>query len=769
MVTADMLIARAMRRTMRLAAAAALLVLAGCGAHTPAPQSVEHKPMSPTSSPRPRIAAAAASPISFARIASFPPPGWHVPRHVRLSPDGALVTYLQSESQSDQMALFALEVATGKHRVLVRASDLIASDQPLSRQEELRRERQRKRIKGVTAYSWAEHANVMLLPLGGNVYLRAADGKITQLTATEAPEIDPKLCSDGSQVAFVRNGELFVVDTASGVEKQLSKPAAAGITHGLSDFNGQEEFDEPSGFWWSNQCDAIAYLEVDERHVDKVPVMGYRHGADLQYHRYPRSGRRNPIVKLGVVDVASGVTRFVDMPTAAGFDTGDQYLGRVHFSDDSKVLYVQRLSRDQRRLALLRVEVASGKGVHIIEESDPAWVEMSPMLPLADGTLLWTAWRHGHRHIERRAANGTLLNTLTAGNWDVFSLVGVDKQRARVLFIANRDGLLDRQLYAAPLNGGELSRLTAETGVHDIAGNNPQLGFVDIHSSNQRLPAAVVRGPLGKVRGSIAVPIDTDFDKLGIVAPKLVTIAASEGAPDLRGALLLPPDMDASKKYPAVLMVYGGPGVQTVLNSYNPRLLWQHMAQRGVVVLQVDNRGSKGRGHDFETPIARRLGEVELSDQLRAADYLGALPYVDAQRLGIYGHSYGGYMAAMAMLRAPGRFVVGVAGSPVTDWRYYDTGYTERYMGTPANNAAGYDRSALNGLASQLQGKLMVVHALMDENVHFEHTATLIDALVAADKDFDLLVFPGERHGYRSPQARRYAYRRVVDYFAQYL
>ena len=754
------------------AVAVPLLGVMACGPQAPPNPPTHTVKQDSMQAPNPetvRIADASASSITFARVAAFPRPGWQVPRRARLSPDGKLVTYLQSESQSDEMALFVLDIASGKHRVLLRAGDLVDSSKPLSREEELRQERQRKRIKGVTGYSWAAGANTILLPLGGDVYLRQADGSIKQLTDSEAPEIDPQLCADGSKVAFVRNGELFVVDTGNGKEKQLSKPAEAGVTHGLSDFNGQEEFGEPSGFWWSQDCDKIAYLQVDERHVDKVPVMGYRNGADLQHHRYPRTGRPNSIVKLGVVNVSNGVTRWVKMPDAAGFDSGDQYLGRVRFSADSKALYVQRLSRDQQRLALLRVDVASGAGQHIIEESDPAWIELSPMAPLAGGDLLWTAWRKGHRHIERRSSDGKLIKRLTAGDWDVFELVGVDDDRKRVLFIGNRDGILGRQLYAVPLAGGVTERLTSEDGWHDIESSDPSVGFVDIHSSNQRLPLAVVRGPNGNVRGSIPVPVDADFDKLKVAAPKLIKVAASEGAPELHGALLTPPNMDPNKKYPAVLMVYGGPGVQTVRNIYDPRLLWQHLVQRGVVVLQVDNRGAKGRGHDFEAPIAKRLGEVELSDQLRAADYLAALPYVDGKRLGIYGHSYGGYMAAMAMLRAPGRFRVGVSGSPVTDWRYYDTGYTERYMGTPQNNQAGYDGSAINGLADQLIGKLLVVHALMDENVHFEHTASLIDALVAADKDFDLLVFPGERHGYRSPKARRYAYRRVVDYFANHL
>ena len=239
----------------------------------------------------------------------------------------------------------------------------------------------------------------------------------------------------------------------------------------------------------------------------------------------------------------------------------------------------------------------------------------------------------------------------------------------------------------------------------------------------------------------------------------------NDGQPNLYGMLLKPRDMKANRRYPAIVMVYGGPGVQTILNQYNPRLLWQHLADRGFVVFQLDNRGSTGRGHAFESPIYRKMGDVELEDQLRGLDWLQQKPFVAKERCGIYGHSYGGYMAAMAMLRAPLRFKAAVSGSPVIDWRYYDTGYTERYMSTPQANPDGYATSELSHLASKLAGKLFVIHALMDENVHFAHTAKLIDALVAADKDFEMLVFPGERHGYRSSKARRYAYRRVVDFF----
>jgi dipeptidyl-peptidase-4 len=277
-----------------------------------------------------------------------------------------------------------------------------------------------------------------------------------------------------------------------------------------------------------------------------------------------------------------------------------------------------------------------------------------------------------------------------------------------------------------------------------------------------------IRDAGGAGVGELPVTIDADLASLELRPTEAVTVK-SPGGPLLHGALLKPRKMVAGKRYPAVVMVYGGPGAQTIRDRWSPRLLWQHLADRGVVVFGLDNRGSQGRGPAFAAAIHRNAGRAELEDQLAGAAWLASQPYVDGKRLGIYGHSYGGFMAALAMLSAPGRFAVGVAGSPVTDWRYYDTGYTERYMGTPADNPAGYDGTDLGKKAAGLQGKLFIIHALMDENVHFENTAHLVDALVTANKDFDLLVFPGERHGYRNPAARQYAQRRVVDYFAAHL
>jgi dipeptidyl-peptidase-4 len=707
-----------------------------------------------------------ASAVSFERMAKFPEPGWHVPRRIAYSPDGKLVTFLQSESQSEEMALFAFDTATKSSRVVLRAGDLQKQERTLSREEELRRERQRKRIQGVTDYAWAKRAPVMVIPFGGDVFVRGQGGETTRLTDTPAPEIDPQICEGGEKVAFVRDGELFVVDVGSKKETQLTRGAPAGVTRGLSDFNGQEEFEEQSGFWLSPACDRVAYLEVDERGVATHPVMGYRAGkADLMQQRYPAAGEKNPVVRAGILDIATKRTAWLSWPSGA-----ERYLGRFKWSADGKALWLQALDREQKRLSLVRADARTGALAEVVSETSPAWIEFADMRLLERSPrFLWTATTGGHRHLEvRDAATGAKGAALTTGAWDVAHIVEVDEDKGRVFVVGSRESPLEAHLYAVPLAGGEPERLTKEPGDHGGVVGPGGRGFVDVHSAKDRPPKAEVRDGGGAILGELPTPKDPDMDALKLRPLDTVTLKGPSGD-TLFGELLRPRALQPGKRHPVVVMVYGGPGAQLVRNRWSPRLLWQHLADRGFVVFQLDNRGSHGRGPGFEAPLYGKLGDVELTDQIAGVEYLRALPFVDGKRIGIYGHSYGGYMAALALLKAPDHFQVGVAASPVTEWRLYDSGYTERYLGLPSKNAPGYDASSVNGLARNLRGKLLLVHAMMDENVHFQHTALLIDALVAADKPFDLLLFPGERHGYRSPDARRYASRRVVDYLVEHL
>lgn len=727
------------------------------------------------------IAPASASRVPFARMAKSPEPGWNVPRSVQHAPAGpgterGLITFLASESGDETMSLFAFDADTGKTEVMLRAKDLgDDTGAPMSREEELRRERQRDRNQGITSHVWAKQAKVLVLPYKGDIFVRdfvhEPTGAVRRLTKTAEPEIDPSPCASGERIAFVRKGELSSIDVKTGKETALTTPKlpTGEITHGLSDYVAQEELGESSGFFWSPRCDRIAYLEVDERPVDKLPILGYRGEPDLMMQRYPRAGTKNPLVRAGIVDVTTKKTVWFEWPSAS-----ERYLGRFAWSDDGKSLFVQSMTRDQKRVALVRVDPDTGKTTEIAVDTSPAWVAFSPIRVLRKTPqLLVTSTKSGHRHIElRNQKDGALVRTLTSGDWDVDSIAGVEEGPAgagRVLFVATKDGPLERHLYAAALSGGEPgpTKLTSEHGVHSIKVDDAATTWVDVHSAIDRAPRAdVVRDGKPARGGVLPVPADPEIQALALRSAEAVTVTSPSGE-TLHGSVLRPRTITG--RHPAIVMVYGGPESQLVFDSWSPRLLWQHLADRGFVVFQLDNRGTGGRGRSFAQKVHKQLGRLELEDQIAGARWLASQPYVDGSRIGIYGHSYGGYMAALAMLEGHGVFKAGVAGSPVTDWRLYDTGYTERYMETPQTNASGYDGSDLSKKVAGLTGSLLITHALMDENVHYTNTARLVDALIAADKRFDLFVLPGERHGVRAPAARAYMPERVAEYFVDHL
>lgn len=704
--------------------------------------------------------------VGFERLSKMPEPGWNVPRRFAASPDGKLVTWLASESGDMTYSLFAFDRATKTSRVLLRASELPGGSKPLSREEELRRERQRTRATGIAMYDWAEKAPVMLVPGGGDIFVRAENGALKRLTETPDPEIDPRLCATGERVGFVRNDDLFTMDVATGKETKLTTGGPAGTTRGQSDFLGQEELDEPHGFFWSPQCDKMVYLEVDERGVAEHPVLGYRgQSSDLMMQKYPLPGEANPKVRAGIVDVNTKKTTWFSWPT----DT-ERYMGRFSWAPDGSAVYLQTLDRRQQRLGFVRVDAKTGQTKELFSETSAAWLELADYALLEKKQqFLWTHDVGGFTHLELRdATTGASILPLTSGKWNVHGISRVDEVSKRVFFVADKDATLDRHLYSVSFEGGEIKRWTDEPGVHGAGLDRQAKLMIDMHSAADRPPKVVLRELGGSVLLDLSPPVDPEITSLGLRTPEFFTVPVGAGV-DLHGALLSPRVMEPGKKYPVVVMVYGGPHAQTVLNMWSPRLMWQHLADRGFVVMEVDNRGSGGRGPAFEAPLSGKMGDIELVDQIAALDAIAKRPYVDANRVGIYGHSYGGFMAALALLKAPDKFHVGVSASPVTDFRLYDSAYTERYLGLPKDNAAAYDATNLMKMAGNLRGKLLLVHALMDENVHFQNAASLIDAFVAANKPFDLLVFPGERHGYRSPLARRYAYERVVDYLVKNL
>ncbi len=709
--------------------------------------------------------------LTLADAARYPRPGTTAPHRLEFTPDGAAITYLFSAPESLVQQLWRYDLATGEQQSLTNEQPEQAGS--FSIEEQLRRERSRTREVGVTDYQFVREDGagqlVLLVPRSDALYQRRGDGPLTEIPGT-AGALDPTLSPNGRHVAFVRNDELWVTDltTAEAVPRQLTSSAGDGITNGVAEYIAQEEMGRSKGYWWSPNSQHLAYVQADSRHIPRYPIVHQGSGSlIIEEHRYPFTGQPNARVRLGILTL--------DQSTAPYWlDLGandDIYLARVAWRPDA-VLTAQIESRDQRTLRLVAFDTAGQQQTLIEEHGDP-WLNLANDLRfLPTGEFIWSHERSGFRHLALYQADGQEIRALTAGEWLVTGVVAVDNNQRTVYFHGTRDGVTERHLYRVSLDGGEITKITTAAGWHETV-VAPTVGlYVDRYSALANAPTLTIRRLADNtVVATLFADPQATAEKLGLPVPELASFQTADGA-TLQAAIYSPAAATNATAYPIIVSVYGGPHAQRVENSWNLTvdLRAQYLAQQGFVVLKVDNRGSANRGLAFEGAIAGDMGKIEVADQVAGVEWLAAnRPYADGKRVGIYGSSYGGYMTCMALFQAPATFKVGVSGAPVTHWDGYDTYYTERYMGHPAQNPSGYRNSAPLTHVEKLQGKLLLIHGLIDENVHFRHTARLITALIAADKDYDLLIFPSERHMPRDAKGLEYYEKRLVAYFQQYL
>lgn len=702
--------------------------------------------------------------LTISDLARFPRPGMNVPGGLGFTPTGDAATYLFSAEGSLVRSLWRLDLATGERRVIAGPPPATTSESSLSREEELRRERARLRELGVTTYEFAADAPVetLLVPGGGRLWVRRGDGDLEPLNDTEGA-VDAHLAPGGDLVAFVRAGDLWVAPVTGGAPRRLTFDAADGITNGLAEFIAQEELDRHRGFWWNPAGDRIAFIRVDERHIPEYPIVHQgRPGIDVERHRYPFAGQPNAFVDLGIVELATGTVRWLDLGP-----NRDIYIARVGWRPDGCLL-VQVLSRDQQTLQLVLFDAAGTRTV-LREERQLPWFNLDgEMHFLRDSTLAWTTERSGFRHLELVSPDGTKVRQLTAGEWMVTSVLGLDEAAGFAYVVATRESPLERHIYRVPIDGGEPERLSGEPGWHGGVLAPRGRWLIDAWSSRTHPPRVVVRNLHDGSELSLHGGEPVTPAALGLVVPEFHRVTAPDGTV-LYGALYRP--SAAAGPVPLVVSVYGGPHVQRVVDDWSLTvdLRAQYFVQQGIAVWKLDNRGSSGRGLAFEAHIARRMGTVEVEDQVAGIAYLRTVAGIDTSRVGIYGWSYGGYMTLMAMLKAPQVFRVGVAGAPVTDWDGYDTAYTERYMGTPADNPEGYREASALTHAGALAGPLLLVHGMTDENVHFRHTARFIVALTEHARPYELLIFPEERHMPRDLRGLEYQERRVIEFLLRHL
>lgn len=711
-------------------------------------------------------------------VARYPLPGAAIPGALAFSPDDTLVTYLFSPDGGLARHLYAFDLNTGDERLLVSPPDGGASEENLPLEEKLRRERLRQVEIGVTDYAWAKEGGRILVPLPDGLYV--ADGPDAPLekilAAGRRPAQDPRFSPDGRWVAYVQDAELNVVPSAGGQPRQLTHGArGTGKSNGLADFIAQEEMRRHHGYWWSGDSQWIAFAEVDETHIPIYRIM--HQGKDTvgegaqEDHRYPFAGEANARIRLGVISVAGSEPVWMDLGPEE-----DIYLARVDCLPDGR-LAAQIENREQTRLDLVVFDPATGEGQSFLRETSQVWINLHDMFkPLKKaredgGAFIWASERTGFMHLYFYNGQGELIRPLTHGQWVVDGLAGVDEKRGLVYFTASLDGPTESQLYVAPLEGGEPRRITLDPGFHTVELDHGFQRFLDTHHSLESPPSVTLRSLADGVElAAIYHQVDPRIKTLGLRPPEIMSFENSDGV-TLYGALYRPPAEFGDGPHPTILHVYGGPWVQLVTNSWRPTIEMraQYLSRLGFLVFSLDNRGSSRRGLDFESAIKHNMGDVEVRDQVDGLRWLVDQGLADPERVGIYGWSYGGYMAAMCLAKAPETFKVAVAGAPASHYDGYDTHYTERYMGTPQSNPGGYERGSVLAHVAGIRGKLLIVHGLIDENVHFRHTARLINALIAARVPYELLLFPDERHLPRQEGDRIYMEERIRDFFVENL
>ncbi len=716
-----------------------------------------------------------ANKLTIDRIYSSPSLNGHTLTSLKVSPDGQRVTYLKGkESQSNRYDLWEYNVALQRHQLLVDSAVFSQGQEQLSDEEKARRERQRIYGFGIMEYQFSADGTTLLFPINGDLYLyNLSTQTAKQLTQTEAFETDAKFSPKGHFVSFIRDQNIYVINLKTNKEIQLTKDGKGPIKNGMAEFVAQEEMKRMTGYWWSPDESHIAFLKVDESPVDIVVRNEiYAENIKLIEQRYPAAGTNNVKIKLATVNINNKKIAFIDLGKEQNI-----YIPRVKWLPDSKHLSYQWQSRDQQTLKLRVVNIRNQRQQTLLTEHSDHWINLNDDLTFLNQSdhFIWASERDGFKHLYLYNNDGKLVAQLTKGKWVVDQLVAVDEQQGWVYFTGRADTPLERHLYKVPLTGKtpeQVVRISKRNGMHNIVFSASGSVYVDHFSNLSTPPNVSLHQPNGERIAWIEAnaldenhPISSYISQL--VTPEFGSIRSDDQSVDLYYKLYKPVDFIPGKKYPVIINVYGGPHAQRVINQWEGANFTQILLQQGYLVFQLDNRGSNYRGTAFEFPIYKKLGDIELVDQISGVKYLRTLPYVDENRIGIYGHSYGGYMTLMALFKAGDYFKAGVSGAPVTDWQLYDTHYTERYLSHPKTNALGYQQSSVFPYIQNLTNPLLIYHGMADDNVLFTHTTKLIKALQDENKQFELMTYPGSKHSMRGKKVKVHLYNTILHFFNQ--
>jgi len=685
---------------------------------------------------------------------------WAVPSpsQVRFTPDGDLSYFLSSENGRD---LWVLDAESGERSIVVSAETLVELAPSPSQATKDERERTRRTRFGVPDYHWSPDGQTLLLSSSGRLILYdLASEDTAHLAPTKSSVLDPKFSPDGSMVAFVYEHDIWVVPTAGGDERQITFGGTELILHGDLDWVYPEELRVRTGYHWAPDSAHIAYLELDETLVPIYPITDLINDqASVDLQRYPKPGDPNPRVRAGIVDVKNARTAWIDRAA--------EYIPRIHWKDGDTVA-VQLLNRGQDELELVFIDADSGRSRSVFVETDPHWINVPAGLPfVSDDRFVWTSERSGYRHIYLYGDDGEQIRQVTEGEWQVAGINAVDTEHDLIYFSANRDNPIGNDLFRIRFDGTGLERLTDGRGTHTVSMNVASGGYLDRYSSLTEPGMTTFRRL--ESDGSVLFHEPAQLEQFDLVEPEWSLLDAPDGAKV--GLLLMKPKtLEPGRKYPVIAYVYGMPGFGTIRDSWGSTrfLFHQFLVQQGYIVAHIDDRTSAVWGKKFAVLGDHNIGPVAVQDHEVAVEFLTGLPYVDSRNTGVWGWSGGGFTTTFHMTHTD-LFKIGIAGAPVTDWRLYDSIYTERYMGTPDEDPEAYERTSSVVDADEAKGRLLIIHGSHDDNVHPQNTFKLIDGLIKNRTQFDLMFYPNKTHGIRGTDEVIHLWTMVFDYMERHL
>ncbi len=675
-------------------------------------------------------------------------------RNVQWFSGGEKYSFVKFNKEKLSMDLYEHDVTTGKENVIVESSQLKkdSTSKPFF----------------INYYRWSKDNNYILftsflhyrysIPGGDIILYNTKDKSILRIEQKNDEILAPQLSPDNKKLAYVKNNNLYVFDISSKKEKQLTFDGNKIILNGRFDWVYQEELDGKQGWEWSPDSKHIAFYRLDQSNVPEIQIAKW----DSLYFnfmklRYPKAGAKNSTVKIGIIDIGNMKTNWLDL----GKET-DVYYPRIAFTKNPNILSVQRINRLQNHLELLFFDINSGTSNLIIEETSDAWIDIKnkPQF-LEDGNrFIWLSETDGFLHLYLYDYQGNLINQITKGKWEVDKIIGVDEKMQQLYYSSNERGAIYSDVYKINLDGTNKKRLSPHKGANSIILGEKY--FILTHSSANTPSIISLYKKDGEKINDLIVNDFSAFDEYNMSKKEFFQFKTSDGVL-LNAFMIKPPEFNKNKKYPVLFYNYSGPGSQIVKD--NRRSLWNFLlAQKGYIIFGLDNRGTGGRGTAFKHLVYKKLGTWEVNDMIEGAKYLSTLSYVDTARIGIWGWSYGGYMSALTLAKAPKYFKMAISVAPVTDWHFYDDIYTERYMSLPNLNKEGYDKASVLTYAKNIKGKLLLVHGTGDDNVHFQNSVKLVEKLVESNIQFRTMYYPESNHSMNGPNARMHLYEMMTDF-----